>query len=235
MSFLSWFSRRKPADVAPPTSGLSRDEATRPLGRAEAQSGQPANRKNERMAQRERLYAVVRDSMNRAGVLSSSYKFKVLSLDKRGHEFMVMVDLAGREGATAASLAEIEAMIAQAAKGRDEIIVKAVYWRQNEHVAVGLHATKPAVTPLRAATARKQPELALASAQAAPAKSAFDPIDADEVAAFKRALAAGMERPARRDPATTNPAMPTGYEDTLRPGERGRPPALSTSQYGDLN
>jgi hypothetical protein len=32
--------------------------------------------------------------MTRAGVLSASYKFKVLSLDQRGNEFIVMMDLA---------------------------------------------------------------------------------------------------------------------------------------------
>ena len=56
----------------------------------------PANRKHERMARRELLYAVVREAMVRAGVLSSSYKFKVLSLDPRGRQFLVMVDLAQR-------------------------------------------------------------------------------------------------------------------------------------------
>ena len=50
------------------------------------------------MARRELLYAVVREAMVRAGVLSSSYKFKVLSLDPRGRQFLVMVDLAHGAG-----------------------------------------------------------------------------------------------------------------------------------------
>lgn len=32
-------------------------------------------------------------AMTRAGVLSASYKFKVLSLDRLGSEFLVMMDL----------------------------------------------------------------------------------------------------------------------------------------------
>ena len=50
------------------------------------------------MARRELLYAVVRDAMTRAGVLSAGYKFKVLSLDARGRQFLVMVDLARNHG-----------------------------------------------------------------------------------------------------------------------------------------
>jgi hypothetical protein len=52
------------------------------------------------MERREMLYAVVREAMVRAGVLSSTYKFKVLSLDPRGRQFMVMVDLATAPRAT---------------------------------------------------------------------------------------------------------------------------------------
>ena len=89
------------------------------------------------MERRELLYAVVREAMVRAGVLSSSYKFKVLSLDPRGRQFMVMVDLAEGAASDTSRLAEIEAMIAQSAKARYEIVVSAVYWRANEHVAIG--------------------------------------------------------------------------------------------------
>jgi hypothetical protein len=241
MSLLSWFSRRQPADVAPPTSGLSRTEATRPLGRAEAQAlGLAANRKSERLAHRERLYAVVRECMNRAGVLSSSYKFKVLSLDKRGRLFLVMIDLAGSADTKASALAEIEATIAQAAKARDDIVVKAVYWRQNEHVAVGLQASPvrplaPDAVKPAAPHAVATPAASAPAKPSAPARSPFDPIDADEVAAFRQALAAGLQRPVRPEPeATQNYALLTGYEDTELPQEQRRPPSLSSSQYGDL-
>ena len=142
MSLFSWmFTGRKPA-TPPESSGLSRMEPTRPAKRsadkdAALNNAQPANRKGERMARRELLYAVVRDAMTRAGVLSSGYKFKVLSLDARGRQFLVMVDLARNHGGETARLAEIEALIAQGAKARYDILVSAVYWRLNEHVAVG--------------------------------------------------------------------------------------------------
>ena len=98
MSILSWFTRKSapvPARNMEP-SGLLNPEATIPLvpglyGRQMPEPAAPehaANRKNERMERRELLYTVVRDAMVRAGVLSASYKFKVLSLDQRGSQFV---------------------------------------------------------------------------------------------------------------------------------------------------
>ena len=133
MSLFDWFAPRKKIDAQAslmPSSGLSRLDSTRPVN-APRHTGtaQPANRKHERMARRELLYAVVREAMVRAGVLSSTYKFKVLSLDARGRQFLVMVDLAQGAGSNTARLAEIEAMVAQSAKARYDILVSAVYWR----------------------------------------------------------------------------------------------------------
>ena len=149
MSLFSWFSRKpappKPRPMAEP-SGLLNADATVPL--SPGRQGKPllepvppehaANRKNERMERRELLYTVVRDAMVRAGVLSASYKFKVLSLDQRGRQFLVMMDLAREYGGETVRLSEIEALIAQTAKTRYDILVTAVYWRINDHVAVGI-------------------------------------------------------------------------------------------------
>lgn len=143
MSLLNWFSSRKKPEAlhsAMPSSGLSRLESTKPFNGGNtrhAATAQPANRKQERLARRELLYGVVRECMVRAGVLSSSYKFKVLSLDPRGQQFLVMVDLAQGAAGETHRLAEIEAMVAQSAKSRHDILVTAVYWRSNDHVAVG--------------------------------------------------------------------------------------------------
>ncbi|MES2785605.1 MAG: hypothetical protein V4684_09095 [Pseudomonadota bacterium] len=160
------------------------------------------------MARRELLYQVVRDSMMRAGVLSSSYKFKVLSLDARGRQFLVMCDLARDYGGETSRLAEIEALIAQAAKARHDIVVTAVYWRMNEHVAVGdpvsvaSRKTEPAEVnsspmPLESmpAVLDSAPAPLIAQSEpapvAAPGPARFEPIQSDEVEAFRRALAAG--------------------------------------------
>jgi hypothetical protein len=284
MSLFSWlFPAGKPAKSAPESSGLSRMEATRPVQRRNGGShgrdsapqhpqgnAQPANRKGERMARRELLYGVVRESMIRAGVLSSNYKFKVLSLDARGRQFLVMVDLARDSGGDTARLAEIEVLIAQAAKSRHDIIVTAVYWRTNEHVAVGdprAHSANSAPMPLdsQPAVLESNP-MPLHAQRAAPmpvtpqrTPSRFEPIQADEVAAFKQALAASVAPQGERAVPSAAAAaaaaahgavatafdgsakhgpqsytLLTGFEDTEMPESGSTGPALSGTQYGDL-
>ena len=318
MSLFSWFSRKpappkaKPRSAGAEPSGLLNADATVPL--APGRPGQPllqpvppehaANRKNERMERRELLYTVVRDAMVRAGVLSASYKFKVLSLDQRGRQFLVMMDLAREYGGETARLSEIEALIAQTAKTRYDILVTAVYWRINDHVAVGLPqkgitpttvpsaaapqgvVRKPVPAPVPAAPA---PVAAPASSLLFPAEPAarfpttptalgrtpsgttapapllpasntgpaplapasaparFEPIEADVVAAFKRALAdaagrapvapAAAARPgvAVRSGPLLPPSHSTDFADTEMPGSDGQSTALSTTQYGELN
>ena len=247
-------------------------EPTRPAAKghhareaADGGNGQPANRKGERMARRELLYGVVRESMANAGVLSSSYKFKVLSLDARGRQFLVMVDLARSSGGETARLAEIEALIAQGAKGRHDIIVTAVYWRTNEHVAIGDPAgraprsTSSRPAPLDSQPGALEPHPVPVNPQPAPPaaapRSRFEPIQADEVAAFKRALAAGAANPAAAAAASVGVAhgasaksfdgtgkhgpqsytLLTGFEDTEMPDSDQRTPALSGTQYGELS
>ena len=318
MSLFSWFSRKpappkaKPRSAGAEPSGLLNADATVPL--APGRPGQPllqpvppehaANRKNERMERRELLYTVVRDAMVRAGVLSASYKFKVLSLDQRGRQFLVMMDLAREYGGETARLSEIEALIAQTAKTRYDILVTAVYWRINDHVAVGLpqKGITPTTVPSAAAPqgvvrkpvpapvpATPAPVAAPASSLLFPAEPAarfpttptalgrtpsgttapapllpasntgpaplapasaparFEPIEADEVAAFKRALAdaagrapvapAAAARPgvAVRSGPLLPPSHSTDFADTEMPGSDGRSTALSTTQYGELN
>lgn len=216
------------------------------------------------MARRELLYSVVRQAMMRAGVLSSGYKFKVLSLDAKGHQFLVMIDLARTSGAEPARLADIEAMVAQAAKARHDIAVSGVYWRMNEHVTVGdpvqaklpgaqappAENSQPAVLDSYPAPLDSSPGgFGSAGSRSAPR---FEPIQPDEVAAFKNALAAGVSGPvaaASATPARTGASarafdgsgkhgpqsytLLTGFEDTELP--EGRMPVLSGTQYGELN
>lgn len=258
MSLLNWFSsKKKPSrqPAAEQSSGLSRLDSTKPFdGATPLATAQPGNRKQERMARRELLYAVVRECMVRAGVLSSSYKFKVLSLDPRGRQFLVMVDLAQGAGAETTQLAEIEAMVAQTAKQRHDIMVTAVYWRSIEHVAVG--------EPVARAPAARPPISRPAPLQAQPAVSApvpleetsrpvelmpepprgerFEPLHPAEVEAFKRALASGMKASQAVATTTRNDRAPgaqqsytllTGFEDTEMAENVDH---LSGTQYGEL-
>ena len=239
------------------------------------------------MERRELLYIVVRDAMVCAGVLSASYKFKVLSLDPRGLQFLVMMDLAPEFGGETERLNEIETLIAQTAKARYGITVSAVYWRINELVAAGaVQKTAAAPVPashlhtstasgVRAPVSASAPELArsfapstapstaprpsrpaplerpgVVAAPAAPAGAApvrlvvprFDPIEADEVAAFKQALASAA---AARAPAAATPGVPqrsgprrppttNDFADTVMPDQDSRAQSLSSTQYGEL-
>lgn len=91
-----------------------------------------SERKNLRLERRELLYSVVRESMARVGILSSSYKYKVLSLDSHGRQYMIMMDLPVEMATEVLRLAEIETVVTQNAKNRHDIHVTAVYWRIND-------------------------------------------------------------------------------------------------------
>ena len=215
-----------------------------------------------------------------------------------------MMDLAREYGGETVRLSEIEALVAQTAKARYDILVTAVYWRINDHVAVGIPqkgvspqpaaapapqapvrrpvppAVVPAVAPIPAVRpAAPAPDIGMATmplrrpqsvatapapllpasgpaapvARSAPATPAArpaprsEPIEADEVAAFKRALAnaagttapgaAAASRPGvavRSGPILPPPAAATGFEDTVMPGADGSPD-LSSTQYGELH
>lgn len=253
MSLLDWFSPRKKPEArhsALPSSGLSRMDSTRPVGSSRGlhATAQPANRKQERLARRELLYGVVREAMLRAGVLTTTYKFKVLSLDPRGRQFLVMVDLAQGEGGDTARLAEIEAMVAQAAKQRHDILVTALYWRVNEHVAVGDPATRQqhAISALKREAIDSSPgaltDLVSRPAELHPAPpTRVEPVRPEEVAALQRAPGASAKGE-QALAAVASSARPheahsytllTGFEDTeMASGEPEH--NLSGTQYGEL-
>ena len=88
-------------------------------------------RRGRRILRREQLYSVVRESLIRAGVLSTSYEFKVLALDANGDGFLVLVDLALPADAIPDEyLLEIERWIQTSARSRHSMQIEAVYWRR---------------------------------------------------------------------------------------------------------
>lgn len=256
MSFFNWFSGKSSqapksaAHEGQKRAGLTgRDKPSSPASVPQRLSAEPATPaeagKLKRHARREQLYVAIREAMTRAGVLSASYKFKVLSLDQRGNEFIVMMDLAKAFNGQPEQLGEIEALIIQHARVRFEITVPAVYWRMDEMAIV----SKPA--PLSASDAGPvaAPQANAAPAPVKPPAPRYEPIQADEVAAFKQALlAASAEGPAAAPEkgvkVKSGPRAPrqphsytllTGFEDTEMPPESNSSPALSSTQYGDLN
>ena len=245
----SLFSRKRPVvseAAGDSTTGLSRMEATRPavsrreqerVDKATPRASTPTSRRAERLARRDQVFHLVRESMVRAGVLSSGYKFKVLSLDQRGAQFLVMMDLAAEFGGQTERLAEIEALIAQSAKHRYNILVQAVYWRFNEHVVLGRPADRSAPVAVAVAPSAVVPQ-AFQRVTVEPIRVAaprYEPLLEDEVMAFKRALEAGvLPAPAKPMPIKRSGLLLTGYEDTEVADENEGMPALSSTQYGDL-
>ncbi len=94
---------------------------------------------DERMAfRREMLFDSVKSTMESRGILSASYRFKVVRADKRGHSFVVMVDLStdfmdAEQGHQRPLMALGEA-IRKNALTRYGLGVTAVYWRVNEEI-----------------------------------------------------------------------------------------------------
>ena len=232
MSLFQWLVRKSPAraTAGQQSSGLAHVDATVPLRAGgtphrshDTSASHAANRKSERLERRELLYTVVRDAMTRAGVLSASYKFKVLSLDSRGRQYLIMMDLARKDAGAPERLAEIEGVIAQNAKTRHDILVTAVYWRLHEHVTAGL--SRSVVAPAEAAR------------PTAPPKPRFEPLHADEVAAFKQAIASAtapmpLSAPGEIIKSGRRNPVPEPVDD-YEVDRRASP--LSGTQYGDLN
>lgn len=240
MSLFNWFSG-KPAQAkagVDDDSGYSTRDSRGSVHSQPRFAHDPINRgevrKAKRHARREQLYQAVRESMTLSGVLSASYKFKVLSLDQLGDQFLVMMDVERAFASQVDKLADVEIRIVKTAKTRFEIQVTSVYWRIAALSSLRNMSATPEQTAALYASQHTQP--------AAPKKPAsrYDPIQADEVAAFKQALAAASATAAVSTDASgkihTGPrsyTLLTGFEDTEM-AESGTAPALSATQYGDL-
>lgn len=209
------------ARKAPDTMSMPQADATVPMmpysRRASDAEKLPSaegisSRKTLRLERRELLYSDIRESMARAGILSASYKFKVLSLDPQGRQYMVMMDLAQEAMVEMARLAEIETQIAQTAKSHHDILVTAVYWRTNDRVSVGL-------TPAAAPVVNKPPQ----------APKPAEPSRDEQLAAFKKTFESQNTAPIRSNDTSD-------FADTVieSPEDDDHPP-LSGTQYGELN
>ncbi|WP_341911591.1 hypothetical protein [Polaromonas sp. YR568] len=138
---------------------------------------------DERMAfRREMLFDSVKATMESRGILSASYRFKVVRADKRGHSFVVMVDLSTdfmeSEQGQQKSLAALGAIIGKNALARYGLGVPAVYWRVNEELK--------GFDPQRA-EAKANPDNISAEAMRASNLRRYERATAQELAAFESA------------------------------------------------
>lgn len=245
MSILNWFSKKTAQPAVARRGQKKLDERARELAAQDGpvlrQNSEPVNpsaiRKARRHVRREQLYTAVREVMTRCGVLASSYKFKVLSLDQLGNQFLVMIDVQSTLSLKPEKLAHIESKVSQTAKALFEIEVTAVYWRND------IKFVAPIANPSGKNAGGVAPTTIAAASSSTPkplAAPGYEPIQDDEVAALKRALAPT----AARHPTTTDPRANTrtgpplyatlpGFEDTEM-SESAALPALSNTQYGDL-
>lgn len=190
--------------------------AAAPAAKSHASHASSSGMRQQRGVRREQLFALVRENMIRLGVLSSHYKFKVLTLDPSGEQFIVMVDWQpGAPHADPVFEKSYEAGLQHLMEERRlGFKVKAVYWRG--HAAGAPVPSKPVAQPAAAA----------------------DHVSDDEIKAFQAALreAGGGSRATQRPPPLSPQDMPD-FEPTIntddKPGtEFG---SLSETQYGKLS
>lgn len=241
---MSWLQAKKPnaARSAPFTRARKKfSQTTLPL---------ISPRRGRRILRREQLFSVVRESLIRAGVLSTSYEFKVLTLDATGDSFLVLVDLAlPAQAMPDEYLLEIERWIQQSGRTRHEMDVRSVYWRRKavpDQVGMALKAAVAAqtrretvpmapgmvTTPSATASDQAARPAAVPSPTAIPRPAITRPnapvqvVGEDEVEAFRRALQSVAAQP-YRSPAEAQAAMavPESHSDFA---------ALSETQYGKL-
>jgi hypothetical protein len=220
MSLLRWLQAKKTEPVA---NGGRRPR--RSFGQTTLPLISP--RRGRRILRREQLFSVVRESMIRAGVLSTSYEFKVLTLDANGDGFLVLIELAlPAEVMPDAYLLEIERWIQIGSRSRHDMLVQAVYWRRkadHDQRGIALKAAVAAQTRqesrVESATAIPRPDLGVPSG---PAQT----VAPDEVEAFRQAML-DPALPAHRMDPMQEPAIvvPESHSDFS---------ALSETQYGKL-
>ncbi|MGC4367321.1 hypothetical protein [Hydrogenophaga sp. R2] len=226
MSFKNWWFGRKPSD-GDSTLAKARQairNTTLPL---------ISPRRGRRILRREQLFTVIRESLIRGGVLSTSYSFKVLSTDANGDSFLVLIDLAlGAKDLPDEYLLEIERWIQRSAQSRHAMEVRSVYWRRRaapERVGTALRASVAAQTRREAELAREAPqETARDTAIPRPPQperpQAGQPVTEAEVEAFRQALQAPPAQAYRQ--ARDTPVQPTDVVSDFA--------ALSETQYGKL-
>ncbi len=213
MSIFSWIKPKSASGQAQKLKGL----------RADPDSTVKEQSKSRRQEQREQLYHVVREAMLRAEVLAASYKFKVLSLDGEGRQYLIMIDLLKNAALPPERWLQLEQLMMRNAAAHHRLQVKAVYWRPGD--ASSTAQARPPSHPV--------PTKSAVSASRA---SAFEPICTQEMMAFKNAMnpAVVSEAGHTGSSGARSPVAATGFEDTelMEPDDSASP--LSRTQYGDL-
>jgi hypothetical protein len=222
MSLISWLRAKK--SFARPAGGVPRKRKS--FGQTTLPLMSP--RRGRRILRREQLFSVVRESMIRGGVLSTSYDFKVLTLDANGDSFLVLIDLAlPADVMPDAYLLEIERWVQASAQSRHSMSIPSVYWRRkaaHDQRGIALKAAVAAQTQRSAAT---ENPMAIPTPPVSRQVGEAQAVETAEIEAFRQALAAASP-PLRRGPPSTEDRMmpiPESLSDFS---------ALSETQHGKL-
>lgn len=139
---------------------------------------------DERMAfRRELLFEIIRTSLQSRFIAPNTYRFKVMRTDKRGHCFVVMLDMSpgfmDSQAGQRASLKDIAALLIKNADTRYGLQVSGVYWRSDDtlDVSVASWARPVTTTSLGASTASERRDNI----------EKFEAVTAEEMAEFEAA------------------------------------------------
>ena len=227
MSIFNLFSRHPQTPLVPEEKSNSVASSKKSQ---EADSDLRSEHTKARHLRRDQVFLAIREAMTRTGILPTNYKFKVLSEDPQGNDFLVMMSLVVA-GDSPPSVNEMETSIMEIALARFQIIVSAVYWRMIEPAPAP--ASVPVTKPMPPVVASPAPPTSLPVKP----KSPHDTIAADEVIAFQQALLAasaqGQTTPQEKFFPRRRANLPKDFEDTEMV-EPSIVPVVSKTQYGDL-
>lgn len=137
---MSWFARifgkSRPSADAAAAAPAQVERRRKPGTGGSPGNKEPLRRQSDRAIRRDLLHTVVREAMLDLGVLSSHFKFKIISLDHQGLQFLVMVDLSEEVSHDLTDLASMESVIIQRALSHRKLQIKSVYWRMTEAAQV---------------------------------------------------------------------------------------------------
>lgn len=140
---MSWFSRFFALFPRPPTTAPLRvpkpERRLKPGNLASTDAANPNHirRRSDRAVRRDMLHSVVREAMVGLDILSFQYKFKVMSVDAAGSQFLVLVDLSTEISLNEQHLHTMESAIIARALSQRQLCINAVYWRMADPVVLG--------------------------------------------------------------------------------------------------
>ena len=135
---------------------------------------------------RELLYETLRASLNTRFIAQHTYRFKVMRTDKRGHCFVVMLDMSptfmAGEAGQHAQLAQTAALITKNAQTKYGLIVGGIYWRVDETLDTAVAGWARPSTPLPL-----EPHQPSAEDRRLSNIEKYEQVSAEEMAAFEEA------------------------------------------------